>query len=745
MPIESAAVDRPVPLRWSLRVLGRLRLTDAAGTEIALPGRLDSALLAYLVLNQGRRQPRTKLAGLLWPDRANPRHCLSVSLNELRNTLGDDEGRVIAHKSDPVETDFRALAVDALSFERLAAEGTRESLEQAEAVCAGELLEGLDTRSQEFDSWLAAERDRIRDVQIGVLSRLQYLRAEAGEIDKAIDTALRLLQLDELHEDSYRLLMRLHLRAGRRSAALKAAQSCGDILQREKIDPEPETRRLMEEIRRSDPLAPRPVSLEAAITNASVAAIGGEETSDPGAVPAAAPTRSDVKARRGARRLPLIFAVIAMLGLLPLAYYHWRYWDIPWLAPNPIDNTIIALKRLLPGDPPPRIAVLPFASPGGDDDAETLANGLSGDISEALGKISEMFVIAVASVVPYGPRPADLRQVARDLDVKYLLLGSVRQSGDQLRVQVQLIDATAGHQVWGNSYPGQAGDVFALQDQITFDVITEVQVELTEGDMERLRAIHGTRNLDAWLTAGEGLKLLRHVTPEDNARARRLYEKSMAYDDRYAGAWEGLAWTHLLDAEFGWSPSTAQSLAEAQRLTQRALELAPDRPRLYSLRGHINLLLGDFDQAVADGERAVEAERNDADAAALLGFTLTYTDEPNRAIALMRRAIELSPRYPAWYGWVLGRAYRLAGESGRAVDTLEASVPERPASVIPLVELVIAYSEVGDIGMAKAIAATIRERVPQFSIGAWAARQPYMDPAMTDRDAAALRASGLPD
>ena len=112
----------------------------------------------------------------------------------------------------------------------------------------------------------------------------------------------------------------------------------------------------------------------------------------------------------------------------------------------------------------------------------------------------------------------------------------------------------------------------------------------------------------------------------------------------------------------------------------------------------------------------------------------------------VHHAIELSPtRHPVWYDWALGRAYRLAGDPDRAVATIEASLRERPASIIPLVELVIAYHAAGDSGMASAMAATIRQKVPSLSIRTWAAMQPYEDPAMTEQDAAALRAAGLPD
>ncbi len=124
----------------------------------------------------------------------------------------------------------------------------------------------------------------------------------------------------------------------------------------------------------------------------------------------------------------------------------------------------------------------------------------------------------------------------------------------------------------------------------------------------------------------------------------------------------------MLDAEFGWSSSIAESLGEAKRLTDKALELDPEKAQLYSLRGHLNLLQGDFKNAVSNGERAVEIERNDADAPALLAFTLTYTSEsePKRAIALVHHAIELSPtRHPVWYDWALGRSYRLGGNPDR--------------------------------------------------------------------------------
>jgi adenylate cyclase len=361
-----------------------------------------------------------------------------------------------------------------------------------------------------------------------------------------------------------------------------------------------------------------------------------------------------------------------------------------------------------------------------------------------------MFVINAVSAAD-GRNP-DPRQVADGLGVRYLLFGSVQQSGDDLRVAVRLIDALAGHELWGAAYPSQISDVqgFGFRDAITLDVVTELQVKLTVGyqerlTVERLTEIRGTRSLAAYLATGEALKLLRHVTPQDNARARDLYKRAIGLDQNYAGAYEGLAWTHLLDAEFGWSQPATRSMAEAEHLTNQALQLDPEKPRLKSLRGHLYLLKGKFKQAVQDGEDAVEAERNDSDAAALLAFTLTYTNDPTRAKTLLGRAIELSPRYPAWYGWALGRAHRLSGDPDRAIEALERNLSDGPTSIIPLVELVIAYDAALDSSKARRMAAAIRERVPNFSVAAWTTLQPYEDPAMTEQDASALLRAGLPE
>ncbi len=243
----------PAGARWTLQVLGGFRLTDATGAEIAMPARLDRALLAYLALFQGQRHARPKLATLLWPNRSEALHSLSESLRNLRKALGDSDGKVIAHKADPLVCDLSLMTVDALAFGRSVASGTRESLERAEAIYAGDLLDGFDSRSDEFDRWLAPERERLRDGFIDCLIRLAKLREEAGEFQPAISTAQRVLKLDELQEGAHCALMRLYLKTGHQREARRQAQFCEETLRREVGELQPGTRQAIDRILHASP------------------------------------------------------------------------------------------------------------------------------------------------------------------------------------------------------------------------------------------------------------------------------------------------------------------------------------------------------------------------------------------------------------------------------------------------------------------------------------------------------------
>jgi len=219
--------------------------------------------------------------------------------------------------------------------------------------------------------------------------------------------------------------------------------------------------------------------------------------------------------------------------------------------------------------------------------------------------MSEMFVIAPGTAIQV-ETPVNLPETAKELGVRYLLLGSIQWSSDQVRVSARLVDAVEAHQIWAARYDREIKEVFELQDEITQEIVTALQVQMTEGEQERIAFQHGTQNLEAWMLSGNGLKLLRRLTREDNVRARGLYRRATGVDPNYAGAWAGLAWTYFVDARFGWSKSPEESLERAAEYAQKAIALDPTRPRTYAILGDLSLIKGDHEKAIELLERGVE-------------------------------------------------------------------------------------------------------------------------------------------
>ncbi len=238
--------------RLRLQLFGGLQAHREGGADSALAGRKAQALLAYLALNPKQRCTRDRLATLLWSDRGEEqaRQSLRQAVRSLHKALHDESAAILVSDGDRLTLDPEAIAVDVQAFERLSAANTREALEQARALYAGEFLEGIDVRSQGFEEWLAAERARLRDLAADVQQRLAQMYLDSGEWDAALAAAQTLLALDPLREEGHRILMRLYDRTGRRSLALRQYRICEETVRRElDASPAPETVRLHSEIR----------------------------------------------------------------------------------------------------------------------------------------------------------------------------------------------------------------------------------------------------------------------------------------------------------------------------------------------------------------------------------------------------------------------------------------------------------------------------------------------------------------
>jgi len=392
----------------------------------------------------------------------------------------------------------------------------------------------------------------------------------------------------------------------------------------------------------------------------------------------------------------------------------------------------------------PSIAVLPLDNMSGDAEQEFFADGITEDIITALSKISGLKVIARNSTFTYKGKAVNVKQISRELDARYVMEGSVRKAGNRVRITAQLIDAEDGSHVWAARFDRELVDVFAVQDEITSNVVTALHVRLVEG--EQARVWHkSTDNIAAWECLTLGMTHFRHFTNAENARARDLFEKAVELDPSYATGWVQLAWTHWADARFLWIDAPRESIARARELADKALALDDTMSDTYALLGTLSLMKRDYDAAVAAGEKAVALDPNGANVTALLAVTLNWSGRPAEALALIGKAMGLSPLYAAWYLAVQAHSLRLLGRLEEAAAVYEESIARNPDHIGPRIGLASCYAELGSMDAARAQAAELLRINPGFTLVKYAESLTYKDPDHAARSLDSLRQAGLPE
>ncbi len=414
-------------------------------------------------------------------------------------------------------------------------------------------------------------------------------------------------------------------------------------------------------------------------------------------------------------------------------------------TPAPRPGVASTHKMAFPLPEKPSIAVLPFDNLSGDSDQEYLADGMTENIITVLSTVSEMFVIARNSTFTYKGKPVKVQRVAEDLGVQYVLEGSVQKSGGRVRVTAQLIDAVKGHHLWADRYDRDFQDVFALQDEITLKILTALQVKLTHGQEACMHET--TDNLEAWGHFVRAVGLFERFTKEDNAKAQALFERAVKLDPEYAAAWTMLAWTHWIDASYGFSQSRAESFNRALELAQKALGLDDANPDVHALLGGIHLFQGQHERAIAEGKKAIALRPNNACNLALLAQTLSYTGRSEEAVALMERAMRLNPYYPEWYLGILAQSYRIAERYEEAIATYEELLERRRetggSTLLTHLGLASTYMRVGKEDEARDHATEVLKIDPDFSLE-WVRKATFFkDEALLEEDLDALRKAGL--
>jgi adenylate cyclase len=309
----------------------------------------------------------------------------------------------------------------------------------------------------------------------------------------------------------------------------------------------------------------------------------------------------------------------------------------------------------LPLPDKPSIVVLPFTNLSSDPEQEYFSDGITEDLTSDLSKISSLFVIARNSAFTYKGKATKVQDISKELGVRYVLEGSVRKSENQVRITAQLVDATTGGHLWSERYDRPLAEIFALQDQIVQKIVTALKVKLTKEDQERFRQAP-TNNLEAYDYYLRGLEAYWPLTKEGNTRARQMWEKALALDPQYAAVYAWLSRTYSLEWGFLWSRDP-QTLQRAAEFAQRAVALDSALPAAHKALGIAYLRQNQHERAIAEGERVVALAPNDDEGYANLGFFLNYVGRSEEAIGLVKQAMRLNPRYPAYYSMVLGLAY----------------------------------------------------------------------------------------
>ena len=290
----------------------------------------------------------------------------------------------------------------------------------------------------------------------------------------------------------------------------------------------------------------------------------------------------------------------------------------------------------------PSIAVLPLQNMSGDPEQEYFADGITEDITTALSRLRWFFVIARNSSFSYKGKVVDVRVIARELGVRYVLEGSVRKSGGQLRITTKLIDAKTGNQIWAQRYDRELADIFALQDEIAANVVATIEPQLYAAEDYRAKQ-KPSGSIDAWDCVARGLSLILKMTKNDNAAAQELLKKAITIDPSYAQAYSLLAFSLSLANSWGWQPSQSV-LAPAWDAAQRAIRLDADNPWAHLALGHIHRQRLELHDAVAEFQNSIALNPNFAFAHTHLGLAMCFLGRSEEALVALDTAERLSPR-----------------------------------------------------------------------------------------------------
>ena len=685
-----------------LRLIGQMEAWTLASESILPPGRKTRALLAMVALAAPRPVTRARLAELLWSRRPEEqaRASLRQDIHRLQDVLAPAGQPILSITRDTLSLRPGLVWVDVDEMLR-ATVAHPASL----ALLDGELLETMDGIDPAFDTWLGAERERLRDRARSVA---EALLRQTSAPEPMIAVAQQLLSIDRAHEGAWRALMRAHAARGERGMAIQSYDRCrATLADTLGAPPSPETQDLLQEIR-----VGRPAAL-----NGTAAGPAVHTAPAPPGPPAA-----------------VHVAVSALDSGTP---------GNPALAPRPRAPAaaVPAARDSV------RIGVLSLALVGTEEAEAHLALGLAEAVNLALARFRWMFLVSGAAIAQFVAAGRDDAALQQAFGLDYILDGSVQKAGRRLRVTMRLVDLREGQVVWARRFDRQATDLLSLQDNVAAEVAAQVDSEilLIEARRAARRPAEDSTAYDLLLRAVPGLMQLER---QRFGRAGVLLHRAVMQEPHYAAGHAWYAMWLMLQIGQGWADNPAEILAGAALHAERSIALDPGDARGFAVAGHVRAYLQRrLPEAAALHERALALNPNLAMAWALSAYTELYRGDWQEALRRLERYKQLSPLDPIAFFYdagfcaaaLLRHDHAAAAAAGRAASELN---PAFSAGCKPYLS---ALGHLGDLGEAAVVRRRLLTIEPGFNVRGFLAASPYERQEDRSHAAEGLVLAGIPE
>lgn len=390
----------------------------------------------------------------------------------------------------------------------------------------------------------------------------------------------------------------------------------------------------------------------------------------------------------------------------------------------------------------PAIAVLPFKNLSNDPLQDYFSDGITADLITDLSKLSGLSVIARNSVFIYKKSDVDVRKIGEELNVSYVIEGSVRKAGDQLRISASLIDTQSSYNIWADRFDGKLENVFALQDEVTAKIIAALEIRLTDDERERL-VRHYTNSVEAYDLFLHGWQNLWIASKNSNVVAQEYFLKAVEVDEYFARAYANLAISYIYDFMNGWSEEAEQSLERANYYSNRAVEIDRNIPQVHWARGFVETFNKDYISALVEAEQAILLSPNYADGYGLLANILNYAGKPEQARKEMQKAMKLNPSHPFIYKVIYGEILFNLYEYEDSIRHLEHALERNPEIQEARLWLAAGYAQLDKIEEAQWQLEHIRNAGAEISLNWIEQVLPLQDPGQRKHLIDALLKAGF--